>query len=151
MAARLEQGVLGQGTRRDNADNIAGDHRFVSALAGGGGVFGLLADGHFEALGYQARQIVFMAVHGHAAHGDVLTQVLAPFGQGDGEGAGRRHRVVEEHLVEVAHAVEQEDVRVLALDGQVLRHHRRDAGLLLGGAGGGGGLGGVLGAGLGQD
>ena len=39
---------------------------------------------------------------------------------------------------------------MLALDGQVLRHHRCDACLLLGGAGGGGGSEGILGKGLGQ-
>ena len=79
VAARLEERVLGQGARRDDADDVAGHHRFVSALAGRCRVLGLLADGHLEALGYQAGQIGFMAVHGHAAHGDVPAQVLAPF------------------------------------------------------------------------
>ena len=34
-------------------------------------------------------------------------------------------RVVVEQLVEVAHAVEQQHVRMLRLDAQVLLHHRR--------------------------
>jgi hypothetical protein len=33
--------------------------------------------------------------------------------------------VFEEQLVEVAHAVEQQHVRMLGLDAQVLLHHRR--------------------------
>ena len=37
----------------------------------------------------------------------------------------RTARVVEEQLVEVAHPIEEEDVRVLAFDAQVLLHHGR--------------------------
>ncbi len=32
-------------------------------------------------------------------------------------------RIVVEHLVEIAHAIEQQHVRVLRLDAQVLLHH----------------------------
>jgi len=40
-------------------------------------------------------------------------------------GLGRRDGVVEEQLVEVAHAVEQKRVGVAGFDVQILRHHRR--------------------------
>jgi hypothetical protein len=49
----------------------------------------------------------------HAAHRDVLAEVLAALGQRDVERLGRRDRIVEEHLVEIAHPVEQERVGML--------------------------------------
>jgi hypothetical protein len=51
--------------------------------------------------------------------------MLAALGQRDVQRLGRRDRIVEEHLVEIAHPVEQQRVRILRLDLQVLRHHRR--------------------------
>jgi predicted transcriptional regulator len=33
-------------------------------------------------------------------------------------------RIVKEHLVEIAHAIEQQHIGVLRLDAQVLLHHR---------------------------
>ncbi len=57
--------------------------------------------------------------------------------QHDAERAAGDLRVLEEQLVEVAHPVEQQAVRIGRLDLDVLRHHRRDAaGLLHGGRGG---------------
>ena len=47
-------------------------------------------------------------------------------GQRNVQRLGCRDGVIEEHLVEVAHPVEQQRARVLRLDLQILRHHRRD-------------------------
>ena len=49
----------------------------------------------------------------------------AALGQRDVQRRGGRHGVVEEHLVEIAHPVEQQRAGVLRLDLQILRHHRR--------------------------
>jgi hypothetical protein len=45
-----------------------------------------------------------------AAHRDVFAPVLAAFGQRDVQRLGRGDGVVEEHLVEIAHPVEQKRV-----------------------------------------
>ena len=122
---RIEQRILGDRAGRDDAHDVALDHRLAAALLGLGRVFDLLADGDLEALADQAREIGLVAVDRHAAHRDVLARVLAALGERDVEGRGGLHRVVEEQLVEVAHAVEQQAVGMGRLDRQVLRHHRR--------------------------
>ncbi len=125
VAPGIQQGVLGQRARRDHANDLAPDHRFGAALLGLGRVLGLFADGDLEAAADQAHQIALVAVHRHAAHRNVLAQMLAALGQRDVERPGRLLGVLEEQLVEIAHAVEQQTVGMLALDGQILGHHRR--------------------------
>ena len=52
--------------------------------------------------------------------------IRALSGETDLHFRGRRlHRVVEEQLVEIAHAVEQQAAGILTLDRPVLRHQRR--------------------------
>ena len=63
-------------------------------------------------------------MHRHAGHHDRLPGTLAARGQRDVEQPVRAPRVVEEQLVEVAHPVEHERVRMLRLDAKVLLHHR---------------------------
>jgi len=48
-------------------------------------------------------------VEGHAGHRDRLARRFAPCGQRDVQQAGGFLRVVEEQLVEIAHAVEQQE------------------------------------------
>ena len=120
---RVEQAVLGERARCDDADHLAPHHRLAAAPPGLGRVLHLLAHGDPEALADQAREIGIGRVHRHAAHGDVLALVPAAFGEGDVERLRGLDRVLEEHLVEVAHAVEEETIRVRALDLEVLRHH----------------------------
>src|SRR5690606_40952389 len=45
--------------------------------------------------------------------------------QGDAEQLGGLDGIAEEQLVEVAHAVEEQHVRVVRLDGEELLHHGR--------------------------
>ena len=54
-------------------------------------------------------------------------EMLAALGQHDAERARGDLGVLEEHLVEIAHPVEQQAVRIGGLDLDVLLHHRRDA------------------------
>ena len=107
VPARVEQAVFGERTGGDEADDAAFHHRFRAALLGFRRVFHLLADGDAEALANERQQVAFGRVHRHTAHRDVVAEMLAAFGQRDVERFGRRNRVVEEQLVEIAHPVEQ--------------------------------------------
>lgn len=125
--AGVEQALLGDRARGDQANDIALHHRFGAALLGLGRVLGLLANGDAVAGGDQLLQIVVGAFDRDAAHGDVLAEMLAALGQHDAERARGDLGVLEEQFVEIAHPVEQKAVRIIGLDLDVLRHHRRDA------------------------
>jgi malate dehydrogenase (oxaloacetate-decarboxylating)(NADP+) len=60
----------------------------------------------------------------HAAHRDVLALMLAALGQRDAERAAGDFRVLEEQLVEIAHAVEQQRIGIGRLDLDELLHGR---------------------------
>jgi hypothetical protein len=77
--------------------------------------------------GDQLLQIVVGRVHRHAAHGDVLAQVLAAFGQRDAQRLRSDLRIFEKQLVEIAHPVEQQAVRIGGFNFHELCHHRCDA------------------------
>ncbi|MNL76611.1 hypothetical protein D3C87_2026030 [compost metagenome] len=62
-------------------------------------------------------------MEGHAGHDDRLAAGLAALGQRDVQEASGLFRVGIEQLVEVAHAVEDERVRVRSLQREVLLHH----------------------------
>ncbi len=81
----------------------------------------------------EALQIIVGALDRHAAHGNVLAEVLAALGQHDAERAAGDLRVLEEQLVEIAHPIEQQAIRIGGLDLQILRHHRSQARGLSGG------------------
>ena len=61
----------------------------------------------------------------HAGHRDRFTRRGAALGQRNIQQLGSALGVVVKQLVEVAHAVEQQDFRMLGLEAQVLLHHRR--------------------------
>src|SRR3954464_4732779 len=63
-------------------------------------------------------------MHRHAGHLDRHARRLPAGSQRDIEEPGAFFRVVVEKLVEIPNAVEEKDVRMLALDAQVLLHHR---------------------------
>jgi hypothetical protein len=128
VAARIEQRVLGDRAGGDDADHLAADDGLGAALLRLGRILHLLADGDLEALADQLRKIGIGGVGGHAAHGYVLAAVLAALGEGDVERLRRLHRIVEEQLVEIAHAVEQQAIGVRPLGREVLRHRRRGEG-----------------------
>jgi hypothetical protein len=83
----------------------------------------LLADGHWLAGAHQLGQIGLQVVHRYPGHGQGLAGRLAALGEGDVEQAGGAPGVFVEQLVEVPHAVEQQDIRILRLDAEVLLHH----------------------------
>ena len=49
--------------------------------------------------------------------------MLAALGQRDVQRLGRLCCIREEQLIEIAHAVEQQIVRMRRFDGEILRHH----------------------------
>ena len=120
-----KQRLLGQRAGGDQADDVAAHHRLGAALLGLGRVLDLLADGDAMAERDQLLQILVGGMDGHAAHGDVGAEMLAALGQRDAERARSDLGIGEEHLVEIAHAVEEQAIGIGRLDLQVLRHHRR--------------------------
>ena len=125
VGAGRQQRVLGQRARRDQPDDAAADDRFRPTLPGLGRVLDLLADGDAIALGDQFLEILVGGVDGHAAHRNVVALMLAALGESDAKRPRGDLGVGEEHLVEIAHPVEQQAIRIGRLDLQILRHHRR--------------------------
>ena len=123
IAAGVEQGFVVEGAGGDDTHHLA-FHRSL----GGGRVADLFTDRHRLAGADQACQVALGAVIGNAGHGNRLAGGLPALGQGNVEGRGGALGVLVEQLVEVPHAVEQQHLGVLALDPQVLGHHRRMAG-----------------------
>ena len=121
----IQQRVLGQRARRHDANHLALDQCLAAPLFRLGGVFHLLADCDLEPRLDQARQVGLRRMHGNPAHGHVLAGLLAPFGQRDVEGARGGDGVVEEQLVEIAHAVENKTFRVVRLDLKIMHQHGR--------------------------
>ena len=109
--------------RRHHPDDFAPHHPL-----GGARVLHLLAERDPEALLDQAPDVGGARVVGDAAHGDRRALlVLGARGEGDVQRARRGDRVLEEQLVEVAHAEEQQRARVLRLH-PVVRLHRGGGG-----------------------
>ena len=131
VGAGIEEGLLGEGARRDETHHVAAHHRLRPALPGLGRVLDLLAHGHAVASRDQALEIIVGGVDGHAAHGDVGAQMLAALGERDPERARGDLGVLEEQLVEIAHAIEQEAIGIGRLDLQILGDHGRGEGHLL--------------------
>ena len=114
-----EQRLVGYCARGDDANDLA-LHRPLA----GGGIPHLLADGGGFTELHQLGQIALDGVIGDARHGNGAARGLAALGQGDVEQLGRLAGIVIEQLVEVAHPVEQQDLRVLGLEAKILLHHR---------------------------
>ena len=90
-----------------------------------GWIFHLLADGDPMAVTDQSLQITVGGMDRHAAHRDVFALVASAFGKRDAECGCRDFGIGEEHLVEIAHPVEQQIARIERLDLVILLHHRR--------------------------
>ena len=117
---RLDEVRVDGRAGRDDAHDLAADE-----LLRLGRVFGLLADGDAVALAYESRDVVGDGVVRDAAHGDGLAALLVPRGERDLKLARARDGVLEEQLVEVAEAEEEERAGVLPLELLVLPQHGR--------------------------
>ena len=119
VGASLERLIVGEQTGRDDAGHAPLDHPF-----GAGRVFELVADGHMVALGDEPADVAVRRMVGDTRHGDGVG-LLRPRGEHEVELARRQHRVVEEELVEVAHAEEEDGVWMGRLCLGMLAHGRR--------------------------
>jgi hypothetical protein len=118
---RVQGGGLELGAGGHDAHDLALDHALGRAR-----VLHLLAEGDAEALLDQPSHVGGDGVMGDSAHRDrVALAVLRARGERDLQGTCGHHRVLEEELVEVAHAEEEQGVRVLRLHPVVLLHGRR--------------------------
>jgi tRNA threonylcarbamoyladenosine biosynthesis protein TsaB len=105
----------------DDADDLALDDALRRAR-----VLHLLAQRDAVALPHELRDVGVRGMPGDAAHRNgVAVAVPGPGGEGDLERLRRHEGVLEEELVEVPHAEEEERVRVLRLHAVVLLHGRR--------------------------
>ena len=116
--------VFGERAGRHQPHHVAPHHALGAALARFRRILKLLADRDAVAERDQAVQIFVGAHHRHAAHRDVAALMFTALGEHDAERARGDLGVVEEHLVEIAHPVEQQAVRIGGLDFDVLLHHR---------------------------
>ena len=125
--------------RGDKVVTMLGEQRFVSECAGCNDacdltldgtlarcrIANLLADGDRFTLANQLRKVTLRCVVGNAGHRDRVAAGLAARCQGNAHQRRGLFRIVVEQLIEVAHAVEHQHVRIIGLDRQVLAHHRR--------------------------
>ncbi len=136
VARGIEQRVLGERARRDEAHDIAPHHALSPALARLGGVLDLLADRDPVPERDQAIEIFVGAFDWHPAHRDVAVKMFSALGEHNPERARGELGVLEKKLVEVAHPVEQQAIRIGSLDLDILLHHRGDAARRIAGSGG---------------
>ena len=120
--ARDERFRVEHGAGRDDARDVAPDEAL-----GGAGVLDLVADGDLAAGRDQPRDVMLDAWCGTPHIGASMSESRWRGRQGDPEERRRVLRVVEEHLVEVAHPVEEDRVRDPALHLEVLPEHRGHA------------------------
>ncbi len=120
--------AVGHRARRDHAQHLALDRSLARR-----GIADLLADRDRLAELHQLREIAVDGVVRHAGHRDRRAGRLPARGQRDVEQARGALRVVVEELVEIAHPVEQQLVRMLRLGAEVLLHHGRVPGERRGG------------------
>ena len=132
IAAGVEKRILRQRSGRHQPHHVAAHDALGAALARLGRVLELLAHGDAMAERDQAMQIFVGALDRDAAHRNVAAEMFAALGQHDAERARSDLGVVEEQLVEIAHPVEQQAIRIGGLDLDILLHHRRDAAGIVG-------------------
>jgi len=122
----VDQRRIGQRARRDDAR-----HGPLDRPLAGCRVADLFADdGRFAELD-QPGKVGFQRMKGHATHLDRHPGRLATRGQRNVEQTRGFFGVFVEKLVEIAHPVKQQGVRVLGLERQVLNHHGRVLGLFV--------------------
>ena len=115
VRAPLQEGVLDDGPRGQDADDLAADQPARRA-----GLFDLVAERHPESSLEQLSDVGFEGVIGHAGQRQPLA--LAKFARGQRDAEQRRDPlgILTERLVEIAQSKQHDGIRVLALHPQVL-------------------------------
>ena len=119
IATLIQQRLITHRTRRNNAHHLTFHRPFTR-----GRVADLLTDHHRLAQLHQLDQVAFQRVIRNPTHRNRLPRRLPARGQGDVQQLGGLLRVFIEDLVEVAHAIEHQLIRVLVFQAPVLLHHR---------------------------
>jgi hypothetical protein len=114
----VEQRIFREGARRHDAGHAA----FNGPLAFRR-VTDLFTDRDRDTLFHESRQIGVNCMIGNPAHWNGLVGEHAPRGQRDVEQVCSPLGIVEEQLVKVAHAIEQQFIRMCCLDAHILLHH----------------------------
>ena len=127
LSAFGQQLAVGYGAGRHHAHHLALDRPLART-----DLAHLFGNGDRLAELHQLGQVGLNCMRRHARHHHRLARRLPARGERDVEQAVGAARVFEEQLVEVAHAVEQQRLRMQGLDAQVLRHHGRVGGERLG-------------------
>ena len=110
---------VSRSARRHHASDFA-----FHQLLGNAGIFHLFADGHLESLADELGDVAFGGVVGNSAHRHGNAFFLVARGQRDLQLTRGHLRVLEEQLVEVSEAKEQQRVGVVLLDRGILPHQR---------------------------
>ena len=101
----VQQRIFGQSSGRDDPNDLSGYDCSRTAFSRLGGVFGLFANRYPESLLDQLVQVTRRGMDGNAAHRYIPAFRPSALRQRNAQCFGRRDGIVEEHLVEVAHAV----------------------------------------------
>ena len=126
VSPRIQQGFLRQCAGSDQPHDLAFHNSLITTLFRLSRAFHLLTNGHAKAFADQGQKVPLGRVMRHPAHRDIVAIMLAAFCQGDVQCLCRGHRIVKEHLVKIAHPIEQQRIGMLCFDLQILRHHGRD-------------------------
>ena len=120
VALGIEEVGVGHRSRRHDAQYLALDRPFARRR-----IADLFADRDRLTELHQPREVAFDGVVGHARHRDRRAGGRAACSERDVEKLRRPLGVGVEELVEIAHPVEQQLVRMLCLGAQILLHHGR--------------------------
>ena len=112
-----QQFGIGQRAGRHHAHHLAVHRPLAADFAH------LLANRHRFALADQLGQIALDRMKRHTGHRNRLPAALPPVRERDVQQARRFFGIGKKHLVKITHAVEQQRVRVVRLETQVLLHH----------------------------
>ena len=121
---RWQKIIFGQGAGGQDANDLAAQRSLAPTLFLRFRVLYLLADGNAVPGSNQPREISVNRMNRHAAHRNVIAITLASFCQGDAKRCRTGFGIFEEHLVEIAHPVEKQRIRMRLFHREVLRDHR---------------------------
>ena len=122
LALRLDSLGIAREARRHDLDHLALDE---TPPTRGPRIFDLLANRHPAPELGEHLDVRVGGVHRHTTHRDGVLLPLVPGGELNVQQRSGDLGVAEEHLVEIAHPVEEDGVGMPGLEGQVLAHHRR--------------------------
>ena len=124
MLARRQQLVLGQRSRSKHTDNSTFEWPLAAPLFLGGGILDLFTKRNPVAGLDQSGHIAINCMDRHPTHRNVITIAFPSFGKGNAKDIGADFGILEEHLVEITHAVKQQRILLAFLDLQILGNHR---------------------------